>query len=520
MKALQKPPRLDDVKRELSRRSLKHFVKAAWPHMEPGVPFLDNWHIDAMCEHLTALYKRQIKRLIINVPPRTSKSSLASVAFPAWVWLTDPGYKFITTSYERSLAVRDAIRSRRLFDTDWYMNLNSVPGAFGKREPGFRMFDADVKGAQRLKDVEDYYENNKGGHRIAKGVKGALTGQGCNLAACDDPHDPRRAYSEAERIACLSWWDETVSTRLNNMAEDCKLIIMQRLHVFDLTGHELAKDLGYVHCKLPMEFRPERRCVTSLGIGDDGVEVKWQDPRTLDNELLWPARFDKPALDTLKKSLGPFGYASQEQQDPIPEGGGIFKPSWFARWENLPIFDLVMLSVDSSFGGKKEENSFVCLQVWGFKGPKAYLLDQVLEHFSYPDAKQAIRDLRIKWAEMGNMPTQIIIEAKANGTALIQELSLEIPGLEGINPTEGKESRAHAVAPFCASGNVLIPADAPWVGHFLFEAGNFPKAGHDDQVDSLSQALYVRYLRNVEVDTQRVRSSFMKWSKMKVPGQC
>lgn len=513
VQALSAPAALAEARAEICRRDLSRFIRAGWEHIEPGEPYLHNWHIDAMSEALTALFKRQILRLILNIPPRCAKSSVGSVLFPPWTWLSDPAFRMISTAYERGLAVRDAIKSRRLMDTNWYESLNIRDPE--TREPLFRMRDQTVKSLRRLKDSEDYYENDRGGRRIAVGVDGGSTGKGGHMIITDDPQDPRRARSDAERIHTLSWWDQTMSTRLDNQKTGLKLIIMQRLHCFDLCGHELSKNIGYVHVKFPMEFDPRRRCVVSLGVDKEtGVEKVWSDPRTGDRERLWEDRFDERACAGLKKDLGPYGWAGQEQQDPIPEGGSLFKLEWFKEFDRAPIFDMVALSIDCAFTDAKS-SSYVVIQVWGFKGPNAYLLDNVREHLSFVAMEKMIYAVRAKYRRRRLAPNAILIENKANGPAIISRLVKKIPGIIPCEPRKmggSKFARASSVSPFVSAGNVFVQKDAPWLADFFLEATNFPLYTSDDQVDAMSQALWWRFLSNVDVKNEQAKQQFLKWS--------
>lgn len=501
-----------NARAEVCRRRLERFIKAGWDHVEQGVEYLPNWHIDAISEHLTALLKRDIKRLIINIPPRCAKSTLGGVLFPAWAWLQDPAFRMITTSYERGLAVRDSLKARRLFDTPWYRSLNVKNEETG--DPIFHMRDQNQRHLRRLKDSEDYYENDKGGTRISVGVDGGVTGKGGDILVCDDPQNPKQAHSDAERLNTLTWWDQTMSTRLNNQRTGLKLIIMQRLHTFDLTGHELAKNIGYVHLKLPMEFDPRKRCVTSLGIDKDGEEKLWQDPRTEDREPLHEARFDADARAQLKAALGPYGWAGQEQQEPVPEGGGVFKLDWFKTYDMHPIFDVIAMSVDCAFTDT-EASSYVVIQVWGFAGPNAYLLDNVREHLSFVATEAMIMAVREKFKSLHLMPHATLVENKANGPAIISRLVKKFPGIIPCEPRKmggSKFARASSVAPFVAAGNVFLPMAAPWLSDFYLEATNFPRYTSDDQVDALSQALWWKFLSNVDILSYQNKARFLAWS--------
>lgn len=503
-----------DARAELCRRSLKRFVRAGWDQIEPPGTYLHNWHIDAICEALEALFRRQILRLILNVPPRCMKSSIASVLFPAWSWLNDPSFRMITTSYERGLAVRDSIKSRRLIDTPWYMSLNIKDRE--TREPIFRLRDQNIREIRRLKDSEDWYENDKHGYRLAVGVDGGSTGKGGHLLSADDPQNPKKAHSEAERVNTLTWWDQTMSTRLDNQKTGLKLIVMQRLHTFDLTGHELAKNLDYVHIKFPMEFDPRKRCVVSLGVDKrTGKEKTFEDPRTEDKELMWRDRFDEESCKQLRKDLGPYGWAGQEQQEPIPEGGSIFKIDGFKKFSIHPLFEIIGMSIDCAFTDETS-SSYVVIQFWGFSGPNAYLIDNIREHLSFVAMESMIEATYAKYSAMRLTPNVILVENKANGPAIISRLVKRFPGIIPCEPRRmggSKFARASSVSPFVEAGNVFVPEGAGWLADFYLEVTNFPKYTSDDQVDAMSQALWWRFLSNIDVKDEQAKQRFLMWAE-------
>jgi hypothetical protein len=187
---------LSQIRAEKSRRSLKEFIKNSWETIEPGRNFYDNWHIDAICEHLQAVVKGDIKRLIINIPPRHMKSITAAVALPAWAWTSDPAKRFLFASYAGSLSIRDSVKCRRLIDSPWYQE------HFGD---SFKL-TTDQNQKQR-------FENNKTGMRIATSVDGALTGEGGDIIVIDDPHNVREAESSTVRESVLEWWDQAMQTQ-------------------------------------------------------------------------------------------------------------------------------------------------------------------------------------------------------------------------------------------------------------------------------------------------------------------
>ena len=220
------------------RRSLKLFIKEAWSTIEPNRLYNDNWHIDAISDHLQAIVNGDIKRLIINIPPRHMKSISVSVALPAWTWTIDPTKKFLFASYALSLSIRDSVKCRRLIESDWYKEY------FG----GTFSLTTDQNQKQR-------FENDQTGQRIATSVDGALTGEGGDIILIDDPHNVREAESGIVRQGVLDWWDQAMQTRLNDPKNGAFIIIMQRVHENDLTGHILANEYkDWDHLCLPARY--------------------------------------------------------------------------------------------------------------------------------------------------------------------------------------------------------------------------------------------------------------------------
>jgi hypothetical protein len=298
---------LEAIEFEECRRSLYAFVKRFWRVVEPGTDFIDNWHIEAICQHLQAVTEGKIKRLVINVPFRTAKSTITSVLWPAWVWINKPEHQWLCGSYAEKLAIRDSLRMRRLVQSPDYVR------GYGKS------FAITSDQNQKVR-----FQNTKNGHRIAFGMGGGVMGDGGDTLLIDDPHDRQGANSEAERDTVLTTYDEALITRLNHPASGAIVIIMQRLHQKDLSGHVLAdKAAGWVHLMIPMEFEAQRKCKTMLG---------WDDPRKRDGELMFPARFPQKTVDGLKTVLGTYGTAGQLQQRPSPAGGGVLGISHFKTW--------------------------------------------------------------------------------------------------------------------------------------------------------------------------------------------
>jgi predicted phage terminase large subunit-like protein len=445
-------------------QSLPEFIRQAWHVVEPATPYVHGWHLDAISDHLKAISVGHIRNLIINIPPRYMKSLSVCVFWPCWEWTDRPSLRWLFSSYSDRLAIRDSLKCRRLIDSPWYQE------RWG-----------DVFHLAGDQNEKSRFENNKTGYRLATGVGGAATGEGGDRLIVDDPIKAKDADSDAIRATANTWWDETMSTRGNDPKTVAKVIIMQRLHDDDLTGHVLHKmrDGGehYEHLCLPAEYEPR---VFVSGIG-------WSDPRAEDGTLLWPERFNAENIQALKKSLGSYGASGQLQQRPTPRGGGMIKRAWWKFYKVAPTaFDRIVDSWDMTFKDSKSSD-FVSGQKWGKIGADAYLLARIHDRMDFPTAQQAVKNLA---AIPPHAPAKLI-EDKANGTAIIASLQRIIPGLIPVEPEGSKQARASAVSPFIEAGNCYLPdpSIAPWIEEFIAECASFPLGAHDDDVDAMSQAL-------------------------------
>lgn len=282
---------------DLSSWSLKDFSTQAWPVLEPETAFKDNWHIDAICDHLEAISAGQIRDLVINIPPGCMKSLTVSVFWPAWEWTRTPHLRWLFSSYAADLSTRDAVKCRRLIQSPWYQ----------ERWGHVYTLTSD-------QNVKTRYENDRTGYRISTSVGGLATGERGDRVCADDPHNVKKGESETDRMGVVTWWSEVMSTRKNDPETSVRVVIMQRVHEQDVTAWCLNH--GFEHLCLPMEYDGENRMRTSL---------KLKDRRKKDGQLLWPERYTKRSVEKLKDELGPYGAASQLQQSPVPRGAGMFK---------------------------------------------------------------------------------------------------------------------------------------------------------------------------------------------------
>lgn len=477
-----------EKKRREASTSLHEFVRQAWHVVVPAVEFKDNWHVGAICEHLEAVHRGEIRRLLINVPFRTAKSTIVSVGFPAWEWIHNPAHKFLCGSYAAKLAIRDNLAMRRLIQSNWYRE------RWGR---GFNLVDTsdwgDPEGFELTKDQNQKirFENDRSGYRIAFGLDGGVMGDGGDDVLIDDPHDRNQAHSEKEREHALTTFDEAITTRLNDPATGAIVIIMQRLHEQDLSGHVLAKG-GYEHLLIPMHYDPARSRVTVIG---------WQDPRTVEGELMHPARFPADVVEQIEKDIGEYAAAGQLEQRPAPAEGGILKKHWWRFYDTLPEkFDRECTSWDLAFKGLKTSD-YVAGLALGRLGAEVYVKpDEVFDQMDFPTTKARFRAFSERHPRGAKL-----VEDKANGPALISELKTEIAGIIGMPNDGGVEAVAHSVADYFRAGNVLLPnpydsagnvrEDRRWVIRLInncamFPNGSQPAGSHGDDVAALVQGVH------------------------------
>lgn len=504
-------PTLDQIRAERHRRklvaSLKDFVIEAWPFIDPE-PLVWGKHLDGVCACLQAIAEKKIKNLLINIPPGHAKSMIVSVLYPAWRWARDPSWSSIHASYEMRLVMRDAVKARHLIESDWYKET-------------FRMGSRpwDLQDDQNTKQV---YVNTAGGMRQGTSV-GQGTGYRGNALVVDDPVSVDQSYSEVELATANRWFFETMPTRFNDMANAERVLMMQRLHTSDPSGEVLRREgEDWQHLCLPAEYDPALRSVVRAF---DGTII-FEDWRTKPGELLFPEKFPAKVIATLKKSLGPYGTSGQLNQRPSPMGGGVLKKAYFNRRWTLPgktvrpgvdpdcgveligkvipiPIPRTFLITDAAFKGEKDSDR-VAVGAWCLIYPNLYLLDLIWDQLDFGETLKAIRMLNAKWN-----PIEILVEDKANGSAIINTLQTELTGVTPIDPgTTSKHARILAGLPFLAAGNVWYPAEPAFtpsprgniatVSALIAEAAAFPKGANDDGIDMQAYAIN-KYLADGEL---------------------
>lgn len=494
MNVLTRLPSRDEVTAELCTRSLSRFIGEAWPIVEPATSFVHGWHIDALCEHLEAVSAGELNRLIINVPPRTMKSLTVAVFWPSWEWFRRAHLRWLCASYSADLSMRDSVKCRRLIESQGGAGDGALFQRIGYQGVlGLLGEDWELTGDQNVKSK---YETTETGFRLATSVGGLATGEGGDRIVIDDPLSAKQARSEAERNAANTWWDETMSTRFNN-ADAAAVIVMQRLHEEDLTGHLVAQG-GWHHLCLPAEYEPSHPFVYPERVTLDSGHELPGDPRTEEGALLDPVRLPAERLAELLRNLGSYAYAGQMQQRPAPEEGGMFKRHWWRRYDDdeVPSFERLVASWDMRFSDSQSAaSSYVVGQLWGTRGSNRYLLGQIRARLDFPQTLQAVGALNAWRAGV----TATLVEKAANGEAVVSSLASRVPGLLALPPEGSKEARGAAVTPLIEAGDVFLPAgeyiaappgyEPTTVDDYIAELATFPNGAHDDQADATSQAL-------------------------------
>ena len=451
---------MEEARRELARRTMGDFV------LYVDDNYRMNWHHRLLCDYLDKLARKEIRRLMVFMPPRHGKSELVSRKFPAYLLGRNPDTSIISCSYSADLASRMNRDVQRLIDSERYLEL--FPGTQLSNQHTRRFYETRYTRNNNMFEVVD----KKGTYR-SSGVGGGITGMGGEYIIIDDPVKNREdADSATMREKVYDWYTSTLYTRLEK--DGCILLTLTRWHEDDLAGkllkaaQEGADQWTILELPAVCEYPPKPYDVRQEG------------------EALWKWKYDEEALEKMKVTVGSRDWAALYQQHPTPGEGGTFKREWWNFYKVLPdgLYDFVQ-SWDCTFKDA-QSSDYVVGQVWARKGSSRYLLDQVRGRMSFTEPLRAIRSLSAKWPQA----IRKLVEDKANGTAVIDVLRKEIPGLIPVEPEGGKIVRANAVTAVAEAGNIYLPdpSIAPWVHDFVEEHAVFPNGANDDQVDAQTQA--------------------------------
>lgn len=487
------------IRRAECRQSFAEFFRQSWHVLEPGTPLLWSDHLQAVCDHAQRMvedhrakkadptFQMAAQNLLINLPPRMAKSKILMVALVAWAWTFAPDMKFLCLSGNPSSVTRDARECRQLVESNWYQETFA---------PGWSFRDDSNA-------VTDY-TTTAGGGRVSRGIRAKITALGGDCVLIDDPNDAKEAHSDAIRRGINNDWDSTIYNRVTDMRWAIRIAIQQRVHEDDFSAHVLKKG-NWAHLCLPLEYEVQRSCECA-SCSAPANEFGFTDPRTVEGESLHPERFPPEVLADLKVSLGSYSYAGQCQQHPDPADGGMFRWQWWRFWVPDGVrpdgnterphkcyqgdararpakFDQVVLTIDCAFKDLSTSDRVAAFVV-GRVGADRFILDRRCDRYDFGATKRIIRELCALWPAI----TAKYVEDKANGTAVINDLQAEIPGLIAVNPEGGKASRASIMTPSVEAGNWYLPDGVDWLDDFCHEFAVFPNGRHDDQVDSLSQA--------------------------------
>lgn len=455
---------LKAVEREYCTRSLSNFIRRAWHILEPGTDLKWGWASEAICQHLEAVTDGDIRRLLINCPPGVSKSLIVSVFWPAWEWGPRgmPNLKYVSTSYQQDLAVRDARKMRKLIASDWFQSLWEMP----------LVSDANAK---------TYFENCDTGFRASTAFT-SMTGKRGDRVILDDPHSVKGGESDTQREDTVRTFREALPSRVNSK-ESAIVIIMQRIHAADVSGNIISRidKTDYVHLMLPMRFEADRRCSTRIG---------FTDPRTYDGELLFPELYDEERVSELETEMGSYGAAGQLQQRPVPREGGMFKRAWFEvvpaapagiRW--IRGWDLA--ATEATQGKQPAYTAGVKI---GIDRDGIIYIDHVTRGQLSPNGVERLIVNTAKQDPQGTIQ-DLPQDPGQSGKSQVRYLAKKLIGyvVKFGSESGSKVQRAEPVASQAEAGNIKL-VKGGWNEDFLAEAEVFPNGNFKDQIDALSRA--------------------------------
>jgi predicted phage terminase large subunit-like protein len=445
----------------LLRNDFRAFVEKCFNHLNPGQPYHDNWHVGVIAHALAECLAGNTKRLIILLPPRNLKSTIVSIAWPAYVLGHFPSKKFVCASYAQELANQLSNDTRSIMNSDWYREL----------------FPATL--ISPVKDTQGLFVTTEFGGRMATFIGGILTGFGGDIVIFDDPHKPQDMEHEGARHKARNWLLNTALSRFNSPKDGILIIVMQRLHEDDLAGYLIENNPEFTILKIPS--RADEQLVYKL---DSDTELHLEAGAYLQEHRIGPVEFEAK-----RKEMGSREFSAQYQLDPLPPDGGTFDFDWFDLCDEVPAFSELIMSVDVAVS--EGRGNYTAVTLWGHLDHHWYLT--ACHHFQFDAAK--VR-LEVQNLDQKYQPDLIVIDSTGVGKGMVAELRNK--GFKHIYPSIARFSKiqlANDVLAMIEGGRVSIFAPAPGLAEFRKQVTSFPHGKFDDFVDSMTQVL--RFERGV-----------------------
>lgn len=467
---------LKKLRKSIISNNFYSFLQKCFYEVNPQKKFLNNFHIQLMCEKLQAVANGKIKRLIITLPPRNLKSLCTTVALPAFLLGHDPTKRVLCASYNMDLSIKHSLDCRKIMHSPWYKKIfpNTII----------------AKGM----DTREKFSTTKSGYRFTTSVGGTLTGEGGDIIIVDDPHNARDISSLSKLRGTCEWYENCLVSRLDDKKNGAIIVVMQRLHKNDLVGHLTSKD-GHLWeiINLPAIFDEDQ----SFELENEVVTKK-------KGEALHPERESVQDLEALRAEIGAFTFAAQYLQNPVIKEGAIIKKTDIQEFtpDEKTEFENVVISWDTA-QKSADSNDYTAATVWGVSEDNYYLLETKREKVNYPSLKHMLEDMNQQWS-----PSMHIIEDKGSGTPLIQEFKNSSIPILAYNPKLSKEMRFMLASSAFEAQKVYFNKQMHNLSDVYGEILEFPYSEHDDIVDSITQALI--YLRDREKQHLKIRSFMEK----------
>lgn len=477
-------PSLEDkhkLLKAICRKDFDSFMTKAFEVVEPSIPFEHNWHISCIAEHLQALDEGTLPdgktRLCINIPPRTLKTYSASIAFPAWVMGRDPSKKFIATSYKHELARDMSQKTRILMESDFYKGL-------------FK----DTRIDDRQNEKHNFWTTQRGMYYTA--AVSSITGKGADYVIIDDPINPKEAMSDTIRTEANATIRSTIPSRFNDPRNAKWILIMQRLHEDDPTGHFAMRDDRWFMLKLPAENKTSSPFFYKLGA------FEWELPP---NEMLFPQRLTRQVLDDMRDDLGEYNYVGQYLQEPVPLGGGEIQETWLQTYAGglMGVKGMNIYILCDPANAKKKTSDWTVFTVIGLSSDKNYyVLDMVRDRLNPTERVDMLFMLHRKWNEASGKPPKVGYEkyGRDNDDHYIRKKMADTGyhfALVDLGGSQKKEDRIRRLIPDMQHGRWFVPAQINYmdsegrmfdlISEMRSEMRSFPRSRWDDILDTMAR---------------------------------